>query len=539
VWDAALTRQEAEAVTVALSKEVRRLAAKWQTAGRWPKRLEWIEIDQLRGWQAQRFEMRFPIMAVVGENGAGKSTILQAAASVYSNVGSERERYASDFFPDTPWDRVRNARISYSVREGDSRSTGSIRKPTDRWRGNPERPKRRVEYIDLSRIQPVSARLGYVKIANPMLSEATTTAFPADRLARVSEIMGRPYESARMSSVDEAPTRLVPVLEHRGSSYSGFHQGAGETTVAELLQADMLPGALVLIDEIESSLHPRAQRRLIRDLAAKCRDQELQIILTTHSPYVLEELPLEARAYIVGGREATDREIVYGVSPQFAMTRMDESPHPEVEVYVEDVRAERLVIEVLAAHSPDLVSRCQMIPYGAASVGQALGQMAAADRFPRPSCVFLDADRATSPGCHLLPGDDAPERVVFEGLANIDWGGVHVRLGRGYADVADALSRVVTMADHHEWIRSGASALTLDSDTLWQAMTAEWSATCLSPEDADLIISPISDLLHRITPVQPRQRLAPLPPTRPTALPKPVPSEPGTLFEPLPNAAQD
>lgn len=425
-------------MTPPLSKEVRRLSAKWQTAARWPKRLEWIEIDQLRGWSGQRFEMRFPIMALVGENGAGKSTILQAAASVYSSAGAERERYASDFFPDTPWDHIRDARINYSVREGDSRTTGSIRKPTGRWRGNPERPKRRVEYIDLSRIQPVTARLGYVKLANPMLSEHATTAFSADRLARVCQIMGRPYNSARMSSVEEAPTRLVPVLEHRGSTYSGFHQGAGETTVAELLQTDIHQGALVLIDEIESSLHPRAQRRLIRDLADKCRDQELQIILTTHSPYVLEELPLEARAYIVGGRAGTDREVVYGVSPEFAMTRMDESPHPEVEVYVEDVRAERLVIEVLAAHSPDLVSRCQMIPYGAASVGQALGQMAADDRFPRPSCVFLDADRAVSPGCHLLPGDDAPERVVFDGLLAISWGSVHTRLGREYADVADS-----------------------------------------------------------------------------------------------------
>jgi predicted ATPase len=525
-------------MTVPLSKEVRRLSAKWQTADRWPKRLEWLEIANLRGWSGQRFEMRFPIMAIVGENGAGKSTILQAAASVYGNAGSEPERYASDFFPDTPWDHIRNARIAYSVREGNSRTLGSIRKPTDRWRGNPERPKRRVEYIDLSRIQPVSARLGYVKLANPMLSESSTAAFPADRLARVCEIMGRPYDSARMSTIEGSPTRLVPVLEHRGSAYSGFHQGAGETTVTELLQADIHQGALVLIDEIESSLHPRAQRRLIRDLADKCRDQELQIILTTHSPYVLEELPLEARAYIVGGREATDREIVYGVSPEFAMTRMDESPHPEVEVYVEDGRAERLVVEILAAHSPELVSRCQMIPYGAASVGQALGQMAAADRFPRPSCVFLDADRASSPGCHLLPGDDAPERVVFEGLSTLAWGEIHMRVGRKYADVADALSRVMTMADHHEWITSAGSTLTLDSDTLWQAMAAEWSGNCLSKAEADAIISPISDLLHAVTPVQPRQRLAPLPPTRPPAQSTPVPSEPGTLFEQSVTAAQ-
>jgi predicted ATPase len=512
---------------VQLSREVRRLQAKWQQGdGRWPKRLEWLEINNIRGWTGQRFEMRFPIMAVVGENGAGKSTILQAAASVYSQGDLKSERYASDFFPDTAWDRIRDASIAYSVREGDHRRQGSIRKPTDRWRGNPERRERHVDYVDLSRIQPVSARLGYVKLANPAYSEISAIEFANDRLARVSEIMGRPYDSARMAWVEDAPTRLVPVLEHWGSSYSGFHQGAGETTVAELLQTDMLPTSLVLIDEIESSLHPRAQRRLIRDLADKCRDLELQIILTTHSPYVLEELPLEARAYIVGGRRNEDRQIVYGVSPEFAMTRMDESSHPEVEVYVEDSRAERLVVEVLAAHEPSYVSRCQVIPYGAASVGQSLGQMVADGRFPRPSCVFLDADRAESPGCHLLPGDDAPERVVFEQLQEREWGGIATRLGRAFADVADALGRTMTMGDHHEWVRSAASALTLDSDTLWQAMTADWATSCLSAEEAKKVTQPIFDLLSQVAPEQPRQRLEPLRPIidAPTRPPRAAPA---------------
>jgi hypothetical protein len=65
------------------SREVRRLEAKWKTGGGWPKRLDWIEIKGLRGWTGQRFDLQFPIMALVGDNGSGKSTVLQAAASVY------------------------------------------------------------------------------------------------------------------------------------------------------------------------------------------------------------------------------------------------------------------------------------------------------------------------------------------------------------------------------------------------------------------------------------------------------------------------
>lgn len=139
----------------------------------------------------------------------------------------------------------------------------------------------------------------------------------------------------------------------KGQRYSGFHQGAGETTIMEFLQRDLPKYSLVVIDEIESSLHPRAQRRLMRDLADKCRENELQVILSTHSPSVLEELPLRARAYIM--LEPTrGRTIVYGVSPEFAMTKMDELPHYEIDRYVEDDRAGRMLIEILSAHDPDL-----------------------------------------------------------------------------------------------------------------------------------------------------------------------------------------
>jgi len=60
------------------SREVRLLANRW-SQNPWPQHLEWIEIDGLRGWGGQRIDFAFPIVAVVGENGAGKSTIIQAA----------------------------------------------------------------------------------------------------------------------------------------------------------------------------------------------------------------------------------------------------------------------------------------------------------------------------------------------------------------------------------------------------------------------------------------------------------------------------
>jgi hypothetical protein len=304
--------------------------------------------------------------------------------------------------------------------------------------------------------------------------------------------MGRTYDSARMALTNIDAKREVPVISKGNTAYSGFHQGSGETTIAELLQTDLTKYSLVLIDEIESSLHPRAQRRLIRDLAERCREREIQIILSTHSPYVLEELPFEARKYILEAGGV--REIVSGVSPQFAMTKMDDEDYPELDLYVEDHAAKTFLAELIAYHGKDVFPRCQIIPFGAASVGHALGQMVDGERFPRPSLVYLDGDNASAPGCLLLPGGDAPEQVVFNQLKKQSWGNLWSRIGRDIPLVDDACSRAMTLADHHEWVRLAANQLKCGGDTLWQAMCAEWVSK-FSAAEARKVIRPIEEAI--------------------------------------------
>ena len=48
---------------------------------------------------------------------------------------------------------------------------------------------------------------------------------------------------------------------------------------------------LVLLDDIEQGLHPKAQRELIAQLRKILKQRpELQIVLTSHSPYIVDEL---------------------------------------------------------------------------------------------------------------------------------------------------------------------------------------------------------------------------------------------------------
>lgn len=477
-----------------LSNEVRRLARSWQNETAWPKRLEWIEIEGLRGWTGQRVDFPFPIVAISGENGSGKSSIIQAAASVYrASLSPAGKYYASEFFPNTAWDTIAAAAIRFSVREGDMRKEGSIRKPSERWKGNVDRPVRPVEYFDLSRVLPVIGRVGYAKIAKSRHKEVSAKVFDENRLDRLSYILNHKYTSARMALSDVDSERHVPVLQRNAAGYSGYHQGQGETTITELIQADLPKYGLILIDEVESSLHPRAQRRLIRDLANVARERELQIILTTHSPYVLEELPQEARLQIFWS--ADDRKVMAGVSAQFAMSKMDDAPHPDCEVYVEDDVSRTIVSEILSQRSKDLISRVQIITFGAASVGYQLGQMVAGNRFPRATAVILDGDCKAAAGCYVLPGIDAPERVVFTALQAVGWRDVWTRVKRSASDVSTACVAAMNLSDHHDWIEYAAKQLAIAPTVLWHAMCGEWAERCLAETDVVALERYIEDRL--------------------------------------------
>jgi len=475
---------------MAISNQVRRLSTKWETGNGWPKRLEWLEIKGIRGWTEQRIKFDYPIVAIVGENGSGKSTILQSAACSY--VDSDRPYYPTEFFPETAWDTLSDVRITAGVLQGQQHITHSIRKPTTRWLGQPERPERRIEYIDLSRLQPVGTRVGYARIAKNRHIENSATDFSTEQLQRLSGIMGRDYDHAKMALSDIDDRREIPVLTKSNQPYSGFHQGSGETTIAELLKAHLPQYGLVLIDEIESSLHPRAQRRLVRDLAQVARDRECQIILSTHSPYVLDELPLNARIYIL--ESLGGKEIVSGVSPEFAMTKMDDERYPEVELYVEDNRSATLLSEILSKHAQEIFLRCEIIPFGAANLGVALGQMVAANRFPRPTRVYLDGDQGEAIGCILLPGNDAPERVVFERLRQNNWRELWTRIARDIAAVSDACVSAMRLGNHHEWVNAAATELRCGGEVLWQAMCSEW-AQSVTIDEVRYLIQEVEDAL--------------------------------------------
>lgn len=87
-----------------------------------------------------------------------------------------------------------------------------------------------------------------------------------------------------------------------GRGIPGSAQSEGTLLVLGVLTALSLPTRprVVLLDDVETGLHPAAQRQLMRVLRQLTKqDPGLQLILTTHSPYILDALE-PAEVWVLG-----------------------------------------------------------------------------------------------------------------------------------------------------------------------------------------------------------------------------------------------
>lgn len=465
-------------------------------AGLWPQFLERIEIAGLRGWNAQSVQFRFPVTAIVGENGTGKSTILKVAASAY-DPKQGTGYYPSDFFLSTHWDEVAGVSLGYRIRLGDDTQSYSIKKPSRRWSFPENRYKRDVYWYDVARTLPLDASAGYAKVAKLAAGEVANENISDEFRGHLSHILGRDYSSARFASPDVNETRKVGILGRDFGEMSQFHQGAGEDTTLDLIQSlQSVPNhSLIVIDEIEASLHPRAQRRLVRFLINQARLKRIQIVLSTHSPYILEELPTEARVLLIPSADGPN--IIYGASPEFALSRIDDAVHPEAFVYLEDKNAKIWLREILASHPEGgtLLPRIKISPVGPSNVVILMGSLAHAGKLPHKSLSVLDGDVPVSDGCVQLPGDVAPERVVFQGLREAGWPNLDARFGVGAGDLFGYLEDAMLTPDHHKWPSLVGDRVLKSSQSVWEVLATEWCRSCLQEPQRNNIFEAIQHLL--------------------------------------------
>jgi len=468
--------------------------------GLWKKFLNKITLTNLRGWSGQTVEFRFPVCAVAGENGSGKSTVLKAAACAYDNMHrGARKLTPALLFLKTQWDNssIQDAEIKHEITHGDKNIQGKWKKTND-WGYSPKgsRPERQVFFLDISRTLPLDATAGYAKVAklNSEIKTEEDVSISDDLLQAFSHILGGSYSRARF--VYPQSQKEVGLLTNISGEISQYHQAAGEDEMLDFMRIiEKIPEtALVIVDEVEASLHPKAQRRFVNFLLRLARQKKLQIILSTHSPYILEELPPEGRI-LIQKLSNGEKDIQYGVSTNYAMGLIDDARHPDLYIYVEDKESATLVREIING-GEEFLRRIEVRPVGSSDVVKTLGRLSRQNKLPTKGLAIIDGDMGSDTDDYLaLPTDKAPEKFVFEGLKNKEWNNLDNRFGMGAGNLFSIFDDAFTNPDPHKITEHIGDRLHKSKDYIWSIFVEEWCKQCLLPEDKNRIVSAVKDML--------------------------------------------
>lgn len=310
----------------------------------------------LRGIRKLHVDFDFPVMFLSGQNGSGKSTLLSLAALAFhgvpGHVPASARRHAGsgassfgyytfqDFFHVGPGDTpVADVRIQWGF---SGAPDVTISKQTDKWMRYERRPRRPVEFLGLSRAVP-AIELPALRNQFGFSTKATATPLSDGTRARLGQILGRPYPSAEVLS----GSRYAIRRSGREGGYTSFNMGTGEDALIGLLaKLESVPeGSLVVIEELETGLHPAAQQKATRALIEIAAARRLQVIGSTHSHHVLDQLPRQARTLLI--RDGESHRAVAAPSTRLALSEMSECNECELLILCEDEFAVALVRHML------------------------------------------------------------------------------------------------------------------------------------------------------------------------------------------------
>jgi predicted ATPase len=452
-----------------------------------------IEQGHFRGLKNLSVTFRYPITTIAGRNRSGKTTILALAACAYHNLtqtymapGTKLPYYTfRDFFiqanGEVPPEGVeilyrflyyRKMRRKQTTTNDKARMLRQVRRKNmgGRWNNYDRRVPRTVAYLGIERVVPDSER-SVSKSYSTHFQSAPLEGWEDQTRDIVGRILSHDYTSFEFRH--HSKYRL-PVAESSGVLYSGFNMGAGEGALFEIIARILASpeGSLFLIDEIELGLHEEAQIRLMNELKVLCRDRHIQVICTTHSPRILECLPLDARLFL--DRNESTTKVLTGVSSAYATGRLAGRSTDEVEVLVEDGVAKDIVTSCL---SHAVINRTHILPIGSAT--------AVIENFAHRQvglnalelCVLLDGDQQDKARQHsrafkkavesctvtyqgdswfeehlgFLPGDKWPEHWVVHSIGETSYDILMDAFGCEAPEVQQMLTRAKRADKHAEF----------------------------------------------------------------------------------------
>jgi len=382
-----------------------------------------VHIDGFRGISDLEVPFEYPVIAISGLNGSGKSTIGQICLCGYkkpSTATNYKRFYIRDFFPASvadpnPFHQESSVRYLYETDDPESPQELTVKRTKSEWSGYKRQPERKCFYVGFTIYIPKVERKDVSIYRGSNIKLTNRRSIPDDVKLKVGRILGQQYDGLHFQGIEHGKkSGELGIAARFGSQYSENNMGFGEGRTLYLV--DLLENSpeqsLFVIEEPETSLHEHAQYELAKYFLDVCFRRHHQIIVSTHSDKILSALPSASRLLL--HRDNNGVAVYQGLSSTRARALLSLGHHRDLVVFVEDDFAKLLLSEMIRKVEHTLLQAISIEAVGdTKAVRNAVLLM---NRIGKNSVAVRDADKGpdVANGIFSFPGTKPPEKEVYE-----------------------------------------------------------------------------------------------------------------------------
>lgn len=276
---------------------------------------------------------------------------------------------------------------------------------------------------------------------------------PKDELSLVNYVLGSSYDCIEIEEVEVADGEMLPhfICKKDTQEYTHFSLSLGEQLVIFLywiLAKKNSQRGIFFLEEPETGLSPAAQNRIVDLLVYLSARYSKQIIISTHSPFIVSALGVE-RTIIMKRPSGSEWQ---GAKNNTYLDELGITPSKKGIFFLEDNKAKIFFEKILDIYGSSLRKSYDKVFLGGESNVHQVVSRASAQSRDLKIYGIIDADQKgvekySQPHFHFLPGNEPPELEVLTAV-RADINEYARRLGVMPDRLSDALRRCQGYESH-------------------------------------------------------------------------------------------